>query len=224
MIRYVRLLEELTTSGPDALSGMLASGITMDYFAQDPVTGHPIPKAAQVLFCSILMAGRPDHDELLAFAADSIGECVLPACRLAETALAKKVIQKAQQNGCPVPRAAVRTLVFRPDGVQPDEVDAVFPGHEQFAYTQLLDSGRFEVGHVAREAEKSGACDTVAIFEALIERQEYDLAREMMQRVPRNSVRSETKVAYDVLQILSESENRIASDLLFGITHGRRVL
>ena len=222
--RYVDLLATLMAGGPRALRAMLQCGVTADYFATDPLTGRKLSKVAEVLFCSIFTVGEPDHTELLHFAAASVGECVLPACRLADAVLAKKVVVKARAAGRMVPRAAVRTLVFRPDGIKPDEVTFIFPDQAAFAFEQLLDSGRFEAVHVAREAQRCPTCDAAAVFDALIARQEYDLAREIMPRVSRHDVRTETRVAYDLLQILSDSEHRLASELLFGISHGHRVL
>eukprot|EP00873_Tetraselmis_striata_P043908 jgi/Tetstr1/464172/TSEL_008977.t1 len=224
MLKYAQMLDMLQTLGPDALKPLLASGVTMSYFVKHPATGRSMPCVAQALFCATFAAGRPDHGELLQFAAGELAECVIPACRLAEPSLAKRVVAEARAAGIRIISAAIRTMVFRPDGICPEEVDEVFPGREAFAYTQLLDSGRFEAGHVVRLAARSRDCAMEHVFDALVKRQEYDLAREVAPRVRRDSVPARARVAYDVLQILSDKEKSVASELIFGLANGRRAL
>lgn len=224
MRERARLLGRLRLDGPDALGGLLAAGVTMDLLATDPANGRRLPKAAEVLFCALLSAGRPDHEELLRFAGGEIAECVLPACRFAEAALARKVIAKAAADGAAAPRAAIRTMVYRPDGITPEEVRTTFPDDAGFAFAHLLHSGRFPAEHVVREGRTCGPRESAALFEALVERREYDLARTLMPALARDAVRTDTKVAYDMLRILDESEARIAADILFGVSHGRLAL
>lgn len=224
MRRFSMLLERLQRDGPAALGDLLASGITMDYFVTDPVTGRFLPYVAKVLFCTIFAKGPPAHEELLEFAGAAGDDCVLPACLLAEAPLAKKVIAQAVARGRPVGRAAVRALVVRRDGIQPDEIGTMLPGHETSAYVEMLESGRFEAARVARSAAECDACDMAAIFDALIMLREHDVAREVAPMVDPKNVRATSRVAHDLMCLLTRSEKRLAKELLFGIAHGRRAL
>lgn len=219
---YARLLGRLAGGGARELPHLLSSGITMEYFAKDPVDGLPMPDVAHALFCSVFASGRPDHDQLLAFASGAIGDCVLPACRMAEASLAKKVIRLVRARGITVRiRASIASMVHRPDGITPEEVHSLFPGHEHFAYSQLLDSGRFEARRVVDEAKGCAACDVAALFGLLVQRRRIDLAREFLPLVSRDAVREDAMVDYDLLQSLAESERSVASELVFGVAHGR---